>query len=476
MALLLERHAQGSRKAMQLLDDASTAIQASRNLLQSAIDNVPQGIAAFSQRGELMVWNPPFQLMLELPSTIARVGTPLADVLAAVMLKAGVVADDDMLAVRVDALRHAREVFRERFADGRRVVDIQSAPMPDGGIVLTFTDVTDVVAAADALQEANETLEQRVRERTAELTQLNAELAKAKAEAESANIGKTRFIAAASHDILQPLNAARLFTSSLVESAGNTAQGKLVRNVDQSLEAVEDILSTVLDISRFDAGAVKPEYSVFHLQDILTPLAREFAPMAAQKGLKLAILPSSVVVKSDRKLLRRILQNLISNAIKYTRAGRVLVGVRRRGSHIQLQVLDTGLGIPESQQKIIFQEFERLGRDKGAAPGLGLGLSIVERMSRLLKHPLKLTSEIDKGTVFSVTVPVGKGIVPQAVPEVDVNIQSTSALSGMRVLAVDNEEAIVDGLALAVVRLGHSRRHGHFSSRGHRDGYGREEL
>jgi Na+/proline symporter/signal transduction histidine kinase/CheY-like chemotaxis protein len=445
MALLLEKHAKGSRKAMQLLDEASTAIQASRKLLQSAIDNMPQGIAVFSERSDLIIWNPHFEEVLRLPPTLCQVATPLTDIIAFVTARTDAKLDATELQQRVNTLTTSRKIFRERFTDSRVVVDMQTAALPDGGIVLTITDVTQSVAAADALQLANETLELRVQERTAELTKLNAELARAKARADTANLSKTRFIAAASHDILQPLNAARLFTSSLVESTDGHKNDQLIRNVDQSLEAVEDILATVLDISRFDAGAVKPELSLFHVQDILTPLAQEFAPLAKQKNLDLRILPSRAIVHSDRKLLRRVLQNLISNAIKYTPKGRVLVGCRKSDASLHIKIYDTGLGIPEAQNKTVFLEFERLGRDKNETPGLGLGLSIVERMCAVLRHPLSFSSQVDKGTVFSVAVPLGQGNV-LALHPAEQNIKHNSVLRGLRVLAVDNEVAIVEGL------------------------------
>ncbi len=444
MALLLERHSKSSRNAIQLLDDASTAIQASRKLLQSAIDNMPQGIAVFSQTDELIIWNPPLQNMLALPPELARLGTHLSEIIAAV--KAQTEDNTTSAASLAAVLQSSRQIFRERFLHSRRVIDIQSAPLPDGGIVVTFTDVSDNVNAADALLLANETLEHRVQQRTAELTRLNAELAKAKAEAENANISKTRFIAAASHDILQPLNAARLFTSTLVENSNPDAQQKLVRNVDQSLEAVEDILATVLDISRFDAGAVKPEISSFRIEDIFTPLQQEFSGMARSKNIDLRIVASSLALHSDRKLLRRILQNLISNAIKYTPKGSVLVGCKLSGPDVKIMVCDTGYGIARDQQETIFLEFERLGQDNGAAPGLGLGLSIVERMSRLLQHPLHLTSKVGAGTSFSVTVPRGIAIA-QKPKAVVTNLHHQSiVLQGMKVLVVDNERSIVDGI------------------------------
>jgi CheY-like chemotaxis protein len=232
----------------------------------------------------------------------------------------------------------------------------------------------------------------------------------------------------------------------LLERKAKGGEAELVRNVDASLEAVEDILSTVLDISRFDAGAVKPEITTFPVEDILLPLRREFGPMAAAKGLDFVILPCAAAVLSDRKLLRRILQNLISNAIKYTRAGRVLVGARRRGTQLQFRIHDTGHGIPEAQQKTIFREFERLHRDKELEPGLGLGLSIVDRMCRLLKHPLSMESKVGKGSLFSVTVPMGRA-TSAAAAAVETTLAAAGNLAGLHVLAIDNEPSIVEGLS-----------------------------
>jgi Na+/proline symporter/signal transduction histidine kinase/ActR/RegA family two-component response regulator len=447
MALLLERHSKGSRGAIQLLDDASAAIQYNRDLLQSAIDNVPQGIAVLDNKYNLICWNAQYRILLGLPQELAQVGVPINEIILGLLQRTArrePLRQHD-LEQRRNLLTDSMETFRERLVDSGLVVDVRSDRLPDGGIVITFTDMTESVRVADALQAANENLERRVIERTAELTKLNVELAKAKAEAEAANLSKTRFIAAASHDILQPLNAARLFTSSLVEREKRPRDAELVRNVDSSLEAVEEILSTLLDISRLDAGAIKPELQVFALQDILHVLAREFAPMARDKGLALTILPTTAQVRSDRKLLRRILQNLLSNAIKYTREGRVLMGVRHRGSQILVEVYDTGTGIPADKQKLIFREFERLGQDKGAEPGLGLGLSIVERMCKVLRHPIAVRSTPGRGTTFAVTLPMARGVVAAPVIEA-APLRASQHLKGLRVLVVDNERAIVEGM------------------------------
>lgn len=448
MALLLERHAKGSRDALQLLDDASSAIEHNRTVLQSAIDNVPLGLAVYDSHGELMSWNAAYGEVLGVAMPLLHVGKPIDDMLNLVRTTNADDVEDltKQLQLHREQLYLAETPLRARLEGSTRVLDFMSGKLPDGGIVVTISDVTETVLAANVLQQANETLELRVDERTAQLTKLNGELAKAKAEADAANQGKTRFIAAASHDILQPLNAARLFTSALVESE-KTTDKSIVRNVDAALEAVEDILSTVLDISRLDAGAIKPEVTAFVLQDLFSVLQREFEASARDKGLSLKFVASRVVVKSDRKLLRRILQNLISNAIKYTHSGCVLVGVRRKDQLLSICVFDSGLGIPQEQQRLVFREFERLGRDRHNEPGLGLGLSIVERMCKVLRHPLNLESTVGKGTRFSVIVPPGREALQSEISSSSMGMP-LQLLQGLNVLAVDNEPAIVAGLKL----------------------------
>jgi signal transduction histidine kinase/CheY-like chemotaxis protein len=317
--------------------------------------------------------------------------------------------------------------------------------MPDGGIATTFTDITPSVEAADALEKANETLERRVRERTEELTRLTAALARAKREADEANISKTRFLAAASHDILQPLNAARLYVTSLVERRGASPDGELVGNIDASLEAVEEIFSALLDMSRLDTGVLRPEFASFRIDQLLRQIEVEFAPIASSKGLELVFVSCMRVVRSDRLLLRRLLQNLVSNAIKYTPHGRVLVGCRLRGEQLRIDVCDTGVGIPPSKHKIIFAEFHRLDQGARIARGLGLGLSIVERIARVLKHEIDVDSAIGRGARFSITVPLSNA-APAPVPISVSPDFNASQLAGTVVLCIDNEPAILNGM------------------------------
>ena len=443
MALLLERHSAHRRGAMRLLDDASAAIQHNRDLLQSAIDNVEQGIAVFDSDMNLSCWNASFQSYLRLSNEVERVGAPMGEIIAEFLRATE--SGEAFLEDRVRKMAVTHDQFRERVKGSGQVLEVRSNAIPDGGVVITFMDVTASVRAAETLQRSNEELERRVIQRTLELTGLNSELAVAKADAEAANIGKTRFIAAASHDILQPLNAARLFTSSLVERLQRSNDGALARNIDSSLEAVEDIISALLDISRLDAGVMTPEPTSFRIDELLEMLGTEFAPAAAKKNLGLKTMPCGLTIETDRKLLRRVLQNFISNAVKYTKSGRILVGCRRRGQALRIEIHDTGLGIPVSKREIVFQEFQRLGDDGGSASGLGLGLSIVDRVARILGSEITLLSEPGKGSMFAITVPLARIAKPPAKPR-RMSQNRPGLGSTTDVLVIDNEPAILDGM------------------------------
>jgi Na+/proline symporter/signal transduction histidine kinase len=453
LSLLLRKRMVSTTAALRLLDDANAAIQYNREILQTALDQVRQGIAVYDKNLHLICWNRRFGEILALPSDLIRMGVGLDDILR-FMAERGAFGPgrvEDLLAQRLERYVAAADPLLERFADSGLVIEIRSHRMPDAGLVTTLTDITASVAAADALERANEGLERRVQERTEELTALNAALAHAKAQAEQANISKTHFLAAASHDILQPLNAARLYVTSLIERQGEDRA--LLANLDASLEAVEEILGALLDISRLDAGAMKPELSVFRIDDLLRQLEVEFAPLAREKGLVLRFVGCSRAVRSDRRLLRRLLENLISNAIKYTPKGQVLVGCRRRGDAVRIDVLDTGLGIAPSKTKVIFREFHRLARGAKMARGLGLGLSIVERIARVLDHQITVTSRAGQGSRFSVELaavptPSSAGSPPAPKP------LAVLKLDDMAVLCVDNDQSILDGMATLLAGWG----------------------
>src|SRR6476661_2174321 len=405
LSLLLRKRTVSTKAALKLLDDANAAIQYNREILQTALDHVRQGIAVFDKDLQLICWNRQFGEILDLSPALIRVGAGLADILRSNNERNGDLSADraeEFVTAQIERYISGNEPFLERFAEGV-VIEVRSNRMPDGAIATTFTDITASVEAAEALERSNETLERRVQERTEELTRLNAALARAKGEAEAANISKTKFLAAASHDILQPLNAARLYVTSLIERGGREDR-RLIDNIDASLEAVEEIFGALLDMSRLDTGALRPEFASFRIDELMRQIELEFAPLATTKGLYLTFVPCSLVVRSDRRLLRRLLQNLVSNAIKYTPAGRVLVGCRRQIDVVRIDVYDTGVGIPQSKWRDIFVEFHRLDQGAKIARGLGLGLSIVERLARVLDCTIGLESEAGRGSRFMVTV------------------------------------------------------------------------
>ncbi len=303
-------------------------------------------------------------------------------------------------------------------------------------------DYTERKRARERLQQLNAELEQRVAERTEELLELNEQLRLARDAAHEANKSKDKYLAAASHDLLQPMNAARLLVSALRERALEGQDGYLVERVHLALEGAEDLLTDLLDISRLDQNAVRPDLAEFSLQSILQPLAAELQSVAASEGLQLRLVPSRLSIRSDSRLLTRILRNFLSNALRYTERGTVLLGVRNRGDRVSIQVWDTGDGIADSKLEDIFCEFHQLpDHHAGERRGVGLGLAIVDRIARVLEHSVEVRSSLGKGSMFAIEVPRARGQVAAATSE-----QPNSpldSLAGTRVLVVDNDEAVL---------------------------------
>jgi signal transduction histidine kinase len=403
-----------------------------------------QGITVLDKDLRLTCWNRQFRRLFDLPDEVMQVGIPVSEIVEHLARSGDLAANAQNAAIR--SLATLRKPWRLTLKSTGKVLEINSNPMPDGGLVATYTDITDEVEADISRQRAAEVLEQRVADRTVELTHVNQKLAKAQSVAEEANLGKTRFLAAAGHDILQPLNAARLYSTALAEKLGRAETSQLARNIDSSLESVEAILGMVLDISRLDTGALKPEVSAFRLDRLLSQIATDFTPMARKKGLKLRVVPSSIVVKTDRNMLRRLIQNLVSNAIKYSRKGGILLGVRRRGDFVELQVLDTGIGIPKPKLKLVFREFTRLDEGMREAEGLGLGLSIVDRIARMLELPLTVSSDPGKGSVFTLCLPISDEAVPVEEIASRKGVKRASSLTGLDVLCIDNDANILAGM------------------------------
>jgi PAS domain S-box-containing protein len=353
--------------------------------------------------------------------------------------------------IPTDSPRYAEVTYIPHVDERRNVV----------GYFTLYQDITERRMAELALKETNETLEVRVRDRTQALSTVNLELRKentiraliedelrqAKAEAEAANLGKTRFLAAASHDLLQPLNAARLFTSALAQQSHDQSTHQLVENLDASLRAAEELITTLLDISKLDAGALAANITDFSISPMLTNLSTDFSLLAGEKQLRLRWCDSQQVVHSDQALLRRVLQNFLSNAIRYTQQGSILLGCRRQGDQLRIEVWDTGVGIAPDKLDEVFEEFKRIDNPRHSqVKGLGLGLAITERIAHILGHRIAVRSWPGKGTAFSIEVPLGDPAKAVKQKTEQRGWIRSKGLNGVRVLVIDNEPKILEGM------------------------------
>jgi signal transduction histidine kinase/PAS domain-containing protein len=426
---------------------------AERNLiLQSTLDTLSEGVCMFDSNGRLSAWN----------GALGRLLGPSGDPAQTLATHEGLIVwcretmgmqDRGCLDWRPDDT-HAIPMSQLCPA-GDRSFEIRSTRTGQGGQVFSFTEVTAMLQAQAALQETAETLERRVSERTAELLAVNAQLeheiaerramegalTEAKTAAEKANLSKTSFLAAASHDLLQPLNAARLFVAALGDKRLALPTRALVSQTSIALDSVEDLLEALLEISRLDAGAIQPEISHFRIDQLLQTLNVEFTPSARAAGLAFRIETEALWVETDVRLLRRILQNFISNAIRYTGSGSVNVRCVGRDGRVIVQVTDTGRGIASEQQELIFEEFRRLDL---RSQGKGLGLAIVRRAADMLGHDIMLQSAPGKGSTFSISLPEGRPIADSTADGIATS--RDRSMRGLRVLIVDNERQIQSGM------------------------------
>lgn len=579
---------------VKLLNDASEELDFNREILQSTLENIGQAIFVFDANINIIAWNKKYIDMFKYPEGFLYVGRPVED-LVRFNAKQGEYNNADVDAVlarrKVDwRKRQSRSSIRFRPND--QVVQVISNPMPGGGTVVSFTDITElkrienalrqneesmrfytdnvpeVIAYTDKdyflqfankayhtiynpennhiigkhirdvlgeddyaqrepyikgalkgkkqlfdleicltglgtrytqvsyvpqkdennitqgffaiyqditdrrkaeleLKDTNENLEGRVKNRTEELSQSNTdllaeikarseieeELRKAKQLAEDATQSKTRFLAAASHDLLQPLNAARLFTSVLEEDLADQDKETydVVKNISQSLKSSERLLNALLDISKLDAGGTISEIADFSIQSLFTSLNVEYSAIAKEAGIEFRHVACSAIISSDKGLLYSVLQNLVSNAIRYTKKGRVLLGGRLHGEYLIIEVWDTGIGISSNKFEEIFQEFKRLKNGyTGFDQGLGLGLAITKRIIEILDHSISVESILGKGSVFRVTVPLNKyGLKKSSVPSL---VSSQKPKKSLSVLCVDNENTILEGMEKLLTR------------------------
>jgi PAS domain S-box-containing protein len=567
-----------------LLDETSQILQFNQEILQTTLENIPQGVSVIDRNLKIVAWNSAYLEMYQYPDGFIYAGKPVEEILRFNAAR-GAFGNGDVetqIKRRLAHLKNGTPHTHERQRPNGTFIKLQGQPIPGGGYVTTFTDVTEYkrienalrhsehsirfytdnipfpiaytdrhekilfsnaayreifgnrvahlggkklkdilpdaaytkrrpyiqqalngervsfdiemrhkyedilymqvsyvpqldetgavagffglyqditqrVKAEQALRETNETLEDRVRSRTRELEELNTALESARQDAISATQSKTRFLAAASHDVLQPLNAARLFNSALIsdlKDSGSTEE--LAQKVEKSIASADLLLKTLLNISKLDAGGVSPVPTVFSLGELFREIADEFSVMAEEKDLRLSYVHTDIHVDTDRGLLRSVLQNLIINAIRYTQKGGVLIGCRRSlqetGKTLAIQVCDTGVGIPYAKQQEIFNEFARLDQNADIE-GLGLGLAIVERICKLLDHSISLSSVPGQGSIFSITMMAAEATATE-IPAKPVRQSAAQSFAGMRVLCVDNEPGVLAAMEALLHRWG----------------------
>ncbi|MDD2105620.1 ATP-binding protein [Pseudomonas asiatica] len=444
-------------------------LEAERNRYKWLFENAVHGIFQASLQDGMRAANPALARMLgyDNPQALLFPLTDLADNLF-------VGGAEELHAITATLARerslHGYET-RLRRKDGSHLDVLMNLLLKPGqeGLVEGFVaDITERKLAQQRLQQLNDELEQRVAARTDELLEANRNLQQQIAErkqiaralrdardaAETANRSKDKYLAAASHDLLQPLNAARLLISTLRERPLPEAEKVLVERTHQALEGAEDLLTDLLDISRLDQAAVKPDVALYRLDELFGPLVSEFRTVADAAGLKLRARIGDYAISTDLRLMTRILRNFLSNACRYTDEGRILLGARRRGDHLRLEVWDTGRGIAADRLQAIFLEFNQLDVGRAAdRKGVGLGLAIVERIAKILGYRIEVRSWPGRGSMFSIDVPIGEAMplpIHQAAPQPGAG----NPLPGRRLLVLDNEVSILESMGALLGQWG----------------------
>lgn len=406
------------------------------------MQHIHQGISVIDPDLALIAWNKPYQQMFDYPDQVLKAGVSIRELLK-FNIERGLLGPVNDIESEVDkrvAYLQRGSSYKYIRKQGEKVIELNGSPLPGGGFVTTYSDISEYMRIQQQLEESKSQLETRVEQRT-------QELAIAKRQADDANEIKSRFLAAAGHDLMQPFNAATLFASMLAQKADNPQMAEISQGLIQSLSSAEELLNMLLDMTRLESGALTARNQTFQLDTILAPLCTEFSIIAQQKKLKLDYIQTQAQVHSDPRLLKRIVQNLLSNAIRYTQQGRIVVGARRRGLTLEVQVHDTGIGIAAHQQQEIFREFHQLDTPS-AQQGLGLGLTIVDRISRLLQHKVELSSKPGAGTCFKITLPRvahQQPLPPRARSEFSLAEKTSSEppfLSHIKILVLENDPQI----------------------------------
>lgn len=440
----------GVAQVANILDQASQWQRFHQNLLMTMIDHMTQGVSVVDENMCLIAWNSQYVSLFDYPKELVYVGCPIADLIRynAARGDCGPGEVEEHVRKRIHWMQVGSAHEFERIRKDGRVIQIRGNAIEGGGFVATFADIT-------AFRNNEAMLEARVQDRTQQLANALEEQQLARKQADMANMSKSRFIAAASHDLLQPMHAARLFSTALEQSIQQPDDQQTLQQLDRALHGAESMLSALLDIARLESESIQPNRQAYPLHDLLSDLEMQFKSIAAQRQIQFKVHDAQFWIDTDQQWIRRIIQNFVSNALRYTAEGKVIVGVLRSASkanHIRIGVWDTGPGIAETQRVKLFQEFERCGHTSPwGEQGLGLGLAIVQRMTRMLDYPVHVYSTLSRGSCFMVEVPL------TAPPQINSQpvIQAVTHNACYRILCLDNDEAILSGMLTLLTKWGH---------------------
>ncbi|MGQ8364878.1 PAS domain-containing hybrid sensor histidine kinase/response regulator [Glaciecola sp. 1036] len=451
-------------EVVSFFDDTTQAMQFNMTALLTSLENISQGISVVDKNLNLVAWNKRYLDLFNYPDGLVKVGLPIERLIRHNVLRGscGPGEVDSEVAKRLEHMRNGTPHKFVRQRDDGRVIEMVGNPLPGGGFVTSFHDITGHVEIQQALKESNIDLEARVAKRTEEVHSINAELRleierrnkleksliRARKEAEDANESKTRFLALASHDVLQPLNAAKLYLTVLEEANLDTDIKTVVSKLTDSVVSSENLISTILDISRLDQGELNPFIETVNVKEVITPVMNELSMRAKEKGLDFRARVQDCWVSADKTYLYRIVQNLVSNAVKYTKKGKVLVTVRVIGDQVKIEVRDTGIGIPELQQAAIFSDFYRVKNSD--EKGIGLGLGVVKRLSQQLDCQIKVISQENHGSCF--TVQFRKVDAPEIAKVVKSPLQMV--FSKLKILCIDDQQENLDAMRTLLNKWG----------------------
>jgi Na+/proline symporter/signal transduction histidine kinase len=444
----------------KLVEDNSTQqLEFSRTVLQSAIENVSEGISVIDSDLQLVAWNRRYLNIFNYPDNFIYIGCPISQLIHFNLSQQGYFVEDIDAQVkkRIQYIKEGSRHNSEYKLKNGKTIHIEGSPIPGGGFVMIFSDITKYRQTEKVLKDENTDLESRVRYRTAELEQANKELAQAnnelaqaQAKAEQAHIKKSQYLKACSHDLLQPLSAARLFSSAITLSPRvNNEEREQIKQIDNSLEIANNLLLDLNEIARIESGNISPTIAPVEIKHLFAMLTSEFNALTTEYNVEFHFKMSKLYIASDITLLARIVQNFLSNAFRYAhRTGhknnsKVLLGCRRQGNELSFQVFDNGPGIPKDKQQQVFEQFTQLNATNAIGPkGLGLGLNIAQSLANILNHKIDLKSQPNHGCLFSVNVPICNApIIPKQTPP-----PASMSLQGVGVLCIDNEQDILSGM------------------------------